>query len=402
MNPSHPPEWLVANSFSTVDDAVIVLDAGGLVVSLNPEAEAISGVSDEEARGIPFETVFLLRDEFSGKRPDSRTQYVVVPSSRGELLPFELVVVPHPNDPNGPEERATGWTVVLRPAVSSGDIEFEGWSALARHSKEGTGIADARLGTLGIVSEPFAAMHGYIPDEMLGMPFDRLYPPDLLERFRAEGCAIPEADLPEIGVRVVETEHIRKDGERFPVLVSGQIIRDPIGTPRFRALRVEDVTELKAAERREEAERRLKEHVLEVIPSVVYLAGPGTARPEALLSRTESGNPFSVESLHPEDRPRLEEHMRRLAGLADGEIATFEYRLADGAGAWRSYLSRDVVFERDAEGRVVRVLGAATDVTHLKDVERSLRESEALRDVAASAARTAAWIWDFATGTARL
>ena len=350
-----------------------MLDRHGAVVGMNPEAEALAGVPLSKARGTPIGAVLHLRDEFSGEPPSPDTRTVVVPTTGGEMRTFELVVLPHE------EARIDGggWTVVLRPAISAGDIEAEGWAVLARTSNEGTAIADAadgpRGGTLGIVSVPFAAMHGYTPAEMLGMPVRTLYPRDF-----GPG-PLPEESLPDVGVRTWSAEHVRKDGTRFPVVVSGQTVRDPLGMARFRAFHVENVTERREAERREEAERRLREHVLEVVPSILYLtnpAAPEAEHPQEILTRSRVAiieGTFNTASLHPEDRPRLADYLRRLRSLADGEVASFEYRLPeDATGRWRWFLSRDVVFARDERGAVTRILGAANDITDLKRSEASL------------------------------
>ena len=43
----------------SIGDAVVTIDARGTVGSLNPAAERLFGMSDEEANGLPFSTVRL-------------------------------------------------------------------------------------------------------------------------------------------------------------------------------------------------------------------------------------------------------------------------------------------------------------------------------------------------------
>ncbi len=403
MNPAQPPEWL-ASPLTTVDDAQIVLDGQGRILLLNEEARMLASRPEADCRGRPFEEVFAIRDEFSGTPPTPYTRAVVLATRGGELRAFDLIVVPNPNEP--------GWTVNLRPIIASGDVEHEAWANLAKSSKEGTGLGDPATNTVGLVSETFAAIHGYTPEEMLGLPLSSLFPGD------GEMVAEFERNLRE-GRVSWESHHLRKDGTVFPVLLSVTTVRDPLGQERFRAMRVEDISERRAAEEREEAQRKLVSRVIGLIPSIVYLIHPTEGHMRflslgvaAALGYNPEAGPtpeievadarFTSESLHPDDLPRMLAHRQRLTALADGEVARFEYRIRHANGTWRWFLSRDTVFERDEAGKVSTILGAATDVTELKGIEEELRETEALRDVAASAATMASWWWEFETGEARV
>lgn len=79
--------------------------------------------------------------------------------------------------------------------------------------------------------------------------------------------------------------------------------------------------------------------------------------------------------IHPADRHACREavtaHLR-------GRTPQFEceYRIADRTGALRWIASRGLA-QRDADGRVGRVIGTLTDVTELKQREMGLRASEA-------------------------
>ena len=369
------PEWLRSPELN-LDDALITLDAEGLVVALNEEADRLA--LDGDPHGKPLEMSFPIRDEFSGQPPGPLTRSVVLPSRSGELRAFDLLVVPH--------GRGRGWTMVLRPSIASGDVEHEAWANLSRTSREGTGIGDPRTGTIGLVSGTFAALYGYTPAEMLGQHLGVLFADD------GEGLRRSEEHI-QNGAISWEAEHRRKDGSVFPVLMSMITVRDPLGQARFRALRVEDITERKGAEQREQAQRQLVERVIAAVPSVVYLAyldGRGLrllSREAAVALGYPAGtNPepgtegsdfrFNGEALHPDDRAAMRAHRERLSHLPDGEIAAIEYRLRNAAGGWTWFVSRDTVFERDAGGRVETIIGTATDITETKEAEITLRESE--------------------------
>ena len=77
--------------------------------------------------------------------------------------------------------------------------------------------------------------------------------------------------------------------------------------------------------------------------------------------------------MHPDDLPRFGEHAARLATLADGAVVSFVYRIQRADGTWRWLESREMVFQRDAAGRVEQIVGGATDITEMveADAERA-------------------------------
>lgn len=85
-------------------------------------------------------------------------------------------------------------------------------------------------------------------------------------------------------------------------------------------------------------------------------------------------NPFDSR-IHPEDQswvlPAMEEF--RLGRRAEWEA---EYRMATGDGAWLWMLDRGTSIERDAEGRVTRMVSVLVDIDARKRAEEALRESE--------------------------
>ncbi|MEZ4379859.1 MAG: ATP-binding protein [Nannocystaceae bacterium] len=91
------------------------------------------------------------------------------------------------------------------------------------------------------------------------------------------------------------------------------------------------------------------------------------------------GLPQLFESLmHEEDRAAVLRDLARWDVATDDDILEAEYRLRDSAGHWRWYLSRDCVLERDAEGRVLTILGTALDITERKSLEARLQVSQKL------------------------
>ncbi|HEY2435934.1 MAG TPA: PAS domain S-box protein, partial [Solirubrobacteraceae bacterium] len=78
--------------------------------------------------------------------------------------------------------------------------------------------------------------------------------------------------------------------------------------------------------------------------------------------------------MHPDDRGRLEEAIRRyLAGETSVYEVEFRGRHKDGSYRWT--LARGVAV-RDAGGKPIRFVGSSVDITDRKRAEDALRESE--------------------------
>ncbi len=110
---------------------------------------------------------------------------------------------------------------------------------------------------------------------------------------------------------------------------------------------------------------------------VIYLndLGPrwlGVTREEA-----ESWGITGVASrLHPDDVPAMQRHLEELNATDD--VSELEYRLRAADGGWRRMRSRNRVMRRDADGRVLEVVGLAEEVTERRDMEARLREAQKL------------------------
>jgi PAS domain S-box-containing protein len=113
------------------------------------------------------------------------------------------------------------------------------------------------------------------------------------------------------------------------------------------------------------------------------------------------GGAFLSGLMHPEDYQRFERHIQNLQELPDGTPADFEYRMRAGDGTWRWFISRDIAYQREIDGRVTRVLGAALDITAQKQsfeelltANARLLESEERYRLAARASSNVIWDWD--------
>ena len=80
--------------------------------------------------------------------------------------------------------------------------------------------------------------------------------------------------------------------------------------------------------------------------------------------------------IHPEDLPRALAHHARMGEVAPGQMVELEYRVRDGAGAWRWLHASEIILSRDQHGAPRQLLGLALDVTRRVQAEDDLRESQ--------------------------
>ena len=124
------------------------------------------------------------------------------------------------------------------------------WAHAFQHAGFGIKIHDIRTGTIVAVNPVFARERGYTPEQMAGMPIDHLFP----ERIRAELSGRPK-DGVSAEHEVLESVHVTRRGEEFPVLIDRSIFRDEHGDARFTVSYVQDLT----ARKRDEDALRLAE-----------------------------------------------------------------------------------------------------------------------------------------------
>jgi two-component system, cell cycle sensor histidine kinase and response regulator CckA len=221
-------------------------------------------------------------------------------------------------------------------------------------------------------------MFGYDKAEFIGLPLDNLYTPE----DQADGA--PERDLAQAAQRgktSAERVIVRKDGSRFPALVSTARVLD-----RQRQLvgfsnRLRDLTEIKLVQ--EELGRSK-----EALDLANEAAGLGTwdhnlitgelhwdVRAKALFGLPPDA-PVTyrgwVEAIHPDDLLTAEEALER--ALLDRQPFSTEYRVIwpDSSVHWLAVIGRGSY--GPGTGRPLRMRGILLDITERKRTEERLQE----------------------------
>jgi two-component system, cell cycle sensor histidine kinase and response regulator CckA len=173
----------------------------------------------------------------------------------------------------------------------------------------------------------------------------------------------------------------RKDGTYAEIFDRGYVIRDLDG----KAVRmVGAMIDLTARKQAEERFRQLAEHIQQVFWMIDAATGEilyVSPAYEAMWGRTcaslyESRSSW-LNAIHPEDRKRLEPLMdtREPSGEYD---ETYRIVRPDGTIRW----IRDRAFPiRDPRGRLIRIVGTATDITERRELEDQFRQAQKMEIV---------------------
>lgn len=123
----------------------------------------------------------------------------------------------------------------------------------------------------------------------------------------------------------------------------------------------------------------LARQILEAAPTIIYVYDVVAQRSifqnrslSALLGQpaAEPGDDRSdwQRFIHPDDAA-FSTHRERVAAIKPGETLTWELRLQDATGEWRTFASREVLLDSTVDGKPWRVVGSASDVTPQKHAE---------------------------------
>ena len=160
-------------------------------------------------------------------------------------------------------------------------------SSFVEQSSEGMAVVNL-AGNLLFVNESFAAMHGYVPDELPGKHLSIFHTPQQMPR-------VDEANrqILETGGFSGEIWHTRRDGSVFPSLMQNCVLRDESGNVVGMIATLRDITERKQAEEelrkaRDELELRVEERTAELSAANAALREEIAERKRAEEARLQS------------------------------------------------------------------------------------------------------------------
>jgi PAS domain S-box-containing protein len=289
-------------------------------------------------------------------------------------------------------------------------IREEEFRTLFELSAVGKAQADPITGRLLRVNQCLCEISGRTEQDLLAMSYRDLTHPHDRER---EAVIVDPVLRGEADRWEIEKRYCRPDGQIVWVHVFGRMVRDAQGQPARTLAAIVDIT---ARKRAEDELRRSEEQLAAAHEAVserqqrlqIALAASetGTFRWDPasgrflefdenlrILFAVSPGKPVrAVEDilprLHPDDRDRFIAAINRSRAGDDLEL---EFRVMLPGGGVRWLYDRGKM-ERDADGKASYLVGACTDITHRKQVEETVRESEERFRTLADALPLIVWV----------
>ena len=171
--------------------------------------------------------------------------------------------------------------------------------------------------------------------------------------------------------------------------------RDVEGNPVQILVVWDDVTDRQQAEHELADSQRLLSRITATMPNAVYVvdlsANDGRGGfvyanrllPDILgyahLPRKEREDVgFVIKYMHPDDVPAWMDQLQAIASQKDDEVAQIEFRIRAADGAWRWIRSWSMIFNRDAKGQPLRILGLMEEITETRRAQEALAASQRL------------------------
>jgi two-component system sensor histidine kinase/response regulator len=249
-----------------ISDGMIVLDLLGRVIDLNPAAQDLIGAPAVQAIGQQVGQILPFWGEISERRQEAtETQAEIIWNRDGKQYHYDLRISPL-TDRRG---RLTGQLILLHNITQRMQTEAqirqlkELNEGIVQNMAEGIVLQDAK-GTMTFVNPATAALLGYKLEEIEGLHWTAITPPDQHPVVDAANARRLRGESDHY-----ELELVGKDGRRVSVLVSG--------SPRFEEGRFvgtmavfANITERKRAEEelarhRDSLEELVRERTAELV-----------------------------------------------------------------------------------------------------------------------------------------
>ena len=308
----------------SIGDAVIATDQNGLVKSMNPVAEKLTGWAEAEAQGRPLDEIFRIVNEQTHALVESPVARVLREGQVVGLANHTLLIgkdrKEHPIADSGAPIRnekgeTTGVVLVFRDQTEERAAQkaleiSEAFNRTIVESIPQQLFLKDRNGVYLAVNQPYAASLGCSPAQLVGKDDFAFYPTELAEKYRADDRAVVESGR----VKDIEERYLAQGKQSWVHTIKAPI-RDDGGQVTAVLGLFEDITGRKRVEQSlKDARDRLEEaqcaaHLGNWEFDVLNDQITGSQEFYRLFDVAPEGlSRFSqfVERLHPDDRERVQ------------------------------------------------------------------------------------------------
>ncbi len=252
---------------------------------------------------------------------------------------------------------------------------------LLNSAPEGYVLVDDK-GKIQMVNPAALKIFGYRADELIGRPIEILIPSDIHHHSELRRVFIEKSESRLMG-KGRELRALRKTGEEFPVEISLTFLDTDEG--KVVSASVQDISERKEAEKAlAESEWKFKKIFDSTFAFIGFLKPDGSLI-EANKTALNFGG-FTIQDIKGKkfyDAPwwsydqRLVEQLKQaIKRAAEGEFIRYEAEVL-GAGGKILTIDFSLTPIKDEQGKVILIIPEGRDISEMKRVEMSLKESEA-------------------------
>ena len=227
-----------------------------------------------------------------------------------------------------------------------------------------------------MTNQALSDMTGFSREELLYAPPPfKLWPPEYAEAFKKDFTSMLFGSFIEC-----ERVFMRKNEERFPVLLSPSYIRNEQGELEYFIVSIKDISNQKTAELKlkqsEEKYRRLVEDInigiFQSTPGGKFIHANSTVIKIAGYNDWEDFKNVTADQLYyePADRIRFINEMSQKGFVSNFEVKS---QKKDKSIYW---INISAIPLKDPNGKIISFLGSVVEITERKKAEQELRESE--------------------------
>ncbi|MCH7818141.1 MAG: PAS domain S-box protein [Candidatus Marinimicrobia bacterium] len=359
---------------------------------VNPAFERFSGYKFEEVCNENFNIINLIhpddhelvqqrtKDRKAGKEIKSRYEFKFVTKS-GVVKFVEVNTVPLPDKKGkvlGMLRDITDRKIVEKKLEETLDKNEIKYKTLMDTLNDGIGQLD-NTGKIIFGNKQLFQMIGYSEKELIGKFIGDLFPEDI----RSE-MLVQIASRKTGKESSYESELLRKDGIRLPVLISPKAMFDENNDFIGSTAVISDISRIKMSERELEFTMDQLSLILDSQPVVTYLSrtegdfgatyiSNGVVemtgyRPEEFISNST----FWSSNIHPDDVERV---FAELPKLFENGVHEHEYRWKIKNGTYRWFFD-SLKLVKDKNAHSTHIVGMWQDITERKKSEKQVQESE--------------------------
>ncbi len=385
-------------------DAIVITDKNLLAKYQSPSAERMTGLTLEYRRSHPDERythpddVQLLQSKMQAllEKPETPLPFQLrMKTKKGDYIWIEGVMANLLHDKN-----VEGITFSYRDITDRKRLEEQqALMALIVDSSDDAIIFKSTEGLIMSWNRGAESTFGFSESEAVGQNIKLIIPDDQMEAERELLAKVQKGQ----SIEHLETQWLRKDGQRIDVSVSISPVHDQRGKIIGASMIARDISDTKDVEKKLAQERTLLRILIDNIPDYIYVKDlqsnhiiNNVAMVKLIGAKTESETlgKSSIDFFGSEIAGKYLEEDREILSSGVPKI-NFEESTITPSGELK-FLQTTKIPLRGESDKIIGLVGISHDITEQKKVELDLQVSKYFLELAQATGHTGHWVLDLA------